>query len=334
MRDEDRLAVARAVFEHRSTMCGLECAPDAALPGFDRFAFGMTIVDEWARAGHPVSGPPGPRTKLFQTVVCPAARSVGATTTNRYGCSDFFAQALHVEADRKRLRDAALARRDPALVDAIVLNLGYGAGADALAFVESLSADDALFRRGMRVLFDDLARRDDVRNALESAALRWWRDAPARRGAAVYVFARRYARLEASYGDEQWKRLVPELGGPLSRDVYASYLAEGPGAIALAPTLWPALAKGTYRAELLARALPELLARDREARTSRGPKMLAALRGRLCGERDAAGMAAVRAEVARWVRAHPDDSASLSNALSDLSLDRCRADDPRARAAD
>jgi hypothetical protein len=325
--DEDRLVIARAVFEHRSGICGNDCAPDAVLPGFDRFAFGMGIVDEWARAGHPLDGPPGPRTELFKSVVCPAKRSVEASADIRYGCSAFLGRALKEDEERKRLAEAVLQRRDPQLVDAVVLNLGHQGGPSALAFVERLSADDTLFRHGMRVLFDDLARRDDVQSALEPAALRWWRDAPARRGLVVYVLARKHAHLDTHYADNQWARLVPELGGPITRDVFAAYLAEGPRAVELSPTIWPALEKGPHRAALVARSLPLLLARDHEARTTRAPAMLALLRKRLCAERDAAGFAAVRAEIVRWIREHPDDVA-LANAPADLAVDKCRETRP------
>lgn len=308
--ESDRLALAKVLFER-----------SPVLPGFDGFAFGMSIVDAWARSGHPFDPPA--KTKLFETVVCPARASTDANPDVRYGCSAFFARALRDEQEQKRLAEAVLARRDPLLVDAVVMNLGYGDGARALAFVERLSADDALFRRGVRVLLDDLARRDDVQKALDDVALRWWRDHPTRRGLAVYLLARRWAHLHPHYADNQWTRIVPELGGPLSREVYAAYLEQGPRAVELAPSLWPALAKGSFRAELLARALPRLLERDRQARTSRTPAMLAAVRGRLCAERDAVGLAAVRAEVVRWTREHPDDAAQLANAAADLLVEKC-----------
>jgi hypothetical protein len=52
--------------------------------------------------------------------------------------------------------------------------------------------------------------------------------------------------------------------------------------------------------------------------------MLAALRRRLCTERDGAGFSAVRGEVARWIREHPEDAAQLSNAAADLAVDKCK----------
>jgi len=121
------------------------------------------------------------------------------------------------------------------------------------------------------VLFDNGHRQDSVRAALETAAFRWWRDVPPRRGMAILVLARKNEDADPHYGDAQWERLVPELGGPLKADVLAAYLAEGPRAVEMAPKIWTGLARTGERAGLVARSLPVLLDRDLEDRTSRAP---------------------------------------------------------------
>lgn len=321
--DDERLVLARAVLENRTSMCGRDCPPDAVLPGFDAFAFAMGIVDAWARAGAPVELGDEPRAKLWKAVVCPARRSPEGSTEIRYGCgSRFFERAIRDEAWRERLAQALLARRDPRLVENALLNLGHGDGPAALDLVERLARDEGLFRRGVSVLLEDFARQDHVRRALEEAAPRWWRD-PQRRGIVLYVNARRWAGLHPHYADDQWTRFAAEFGGPIPRDTFAAYLAQGPRAVELAPQLWPALARGSHRAELVAGELPRLLARDHEARTDRAQTMLSGLRKRLCAERDATGMRAVRAQVERWSREHTEERAALANALSDLDLARC-----------
>ncbi|MBX3214394.1 MAG: hypothetical protein KF850_20330 [Labilithrix sp.] len=313
--DEERLMIARAVLDRHS-------GSEVVLPGFDRFAFGMSVWDAWVQDGARTELPEGPRGKLHESVVCPVKRRGEAETEIRYGCSDFFRLALGDDALRARLAGAIAQRRDTKLLETALLNLGYGQGSQALALVESMK-DEALFRHGVSVLFHDLARRDDVKNALEKAAPRWWRDAPGRRGLTLLVMARQWERLGVHYGDNQWTRFVAEFGGRVPSDVFAAYLAEGARAVEMAPTLWPALTKDKERDELLAKSLPVLLGRDRDARSSRARPMLVLLRGRLCEEKNAAGLETFRATLERWRSAHPDDAAAVSNAVADFTLARC-----------
>lgn len=322
--DEEELLFAHAIFEHRSSICGHDCSPDAVFPGFDRLGFGLSIYDAWVKEGARLELPTGPRGELYKAVVCPVKRRGEAETEIRYGCSAFFALALRDEAHRARLADTITKRRDTKLLETALLNLGHDGGRQALALVEALS-DEALFRHGVSVLFYDLARRDDVKGALESAAPRWWRDRPSRRGLALLVMARQWEGLDVHYGDHQWTHLVGELGGPIGRDVLASYLSEGPRAVEMAPKIWPVLAKSSDRDDLVAKSLPVLLDRDRDARSSRAGPTLVLLRTRLCGEKNVSGLASVRASIERWARAHPDERASVSNALADFTLARCPA---------
>ena len=322
--DDERSLLHGALIEGRRGLCGADCASDAAFPGFDRFAFGLGIYDAWASETPKgsVALPPGSRGELYQRVVCPTPRRGEAETEIRYGCSAFFALALRDDALRRRLGDAIGKRRDTRLLEAALLNLGSVGGPQAVALVEALR-DEALFRHGVGVLFHDHARRDDVKRALEDAAPRWWRDAPSRRGLALLVMARRWEGLHVHYGDNQWTRFVAEFGGRVPSDVFAAYLAEGARAVEMAPTLWPALTKDKERDELLAKSLPVLLGRDRDARSSRARPMLVLLRGRLCEEKNAAGLETFRATLERWRSAHPDDAAAVSNAVADFTLARC-----------
>jgi hypothetical protein len=319
--DEERRALARAVFE-RQGVCGHECSPEAVFPRFDRLAFGLSIYDAWVKDGAPIEGPPGPRGELFKSVVCPHKPRGEAETEIRYGCSQFFAATLRDDAERARLADVIAKRRDVRLLEVALLNLPYQGGPQVLALVESLK-EDALARRGLSILFHDLARRDDVKSVLEKAAPRWWRDTPARRGFALLVMARQWEGLDVHYGDNQWTRFVAEFGGPIRSDVLTAYLAEGARAVEMTPKIWPALAKGRDRDELVAKSLALLLERDRVGRTSRARAPMLLLRTRYCSERDEAGFAAVRAAIERWAREHPDDAASVSNARADFTVSRC-----------
>jgi hypothetical protein len=300
----------------------------AAFPGFDRFAFGLSIYDAWVKDGAQTSLPPGPRSELFKDVVCPVKRrSIDDTDAEReirYGCSAFFELLLDDDTLRGRLADTIAKRRDTRLLETALLNFGTKHAPQALALLDALK-EESLFHHGAKVLFHDLARRDDVKSALEKEAPHWWRDVPARRGLSLLVMARQWEHLHEHYGDNQWTRFVAEFGGPVPRDVFAAYLAEGPRAIEMAPKIWPALAKGQDRDELVAKSLTVLLAQDRNARSSRTGPMLVLLRQRLCNEKNAAGLSTIRASLLRWRAEHDSeaDVAAVSNALADFTLERC-----------
>ena len=318
--DDERLTLERALFERPFG------GANATFRDFDRFAFGLSVYDAWVKDGARVELPPGPRAELQKNVVCPVKRRPldlpDSEREIRYGCSRFFAAVLESQPERARLAATIETRRDTKLLETALLDLGHGQGNHALALVEALR-DETLFRHGVAVLFHDLARRDDVKSALEKAAPRWWRDAPGRRGLALLVIARSWDHLHVHYGDEQWRRFVAEFGGPIQRDVLAAYLSEGPRAIEMAPKMWPALAKTPERDELVARSLPLLLARDRDARTARARPVLGLLRTRLCEEKNAPALATVRGALERWRSEHPDAAAAVSNAIADFTLARC-----------
>jgi hypothetical protein len=325
--DADRLKLAHAVFEHRNSFCGGtdrgRCTPDAVFPGFDRLAFGLSIYDAWVKDNAPfdVSGP-APRAVLFKEVLCPQKPRGEAETEIRWGCSPFFGVAIEDDADRARLAERIASRHDARLLEQALLNHPHGGGPAALALVESLR-DDALQRRGLSVLFHDLARVDDVRSALENEAPRWWRDQPGRRGFALLVMARQNEHLDTHYGDSHWQRFVAEFGGPIGKDVLAAFLAEGARAAEMAPKIWPALAKGPERDALVARAMTTLLEKDRADRTTRARGPLLLLRFRYCTEKNEAGFATVRGALDGWAKAHPDDAAAVANARADFTVARC-----------
>ncbi len=319
--DPEKLLLERALF-HRPF--GSDDA--SRFEGFDRFAFGLAVYDAWSKEGARVDLPPGPRRELVDTVVCPVKKLAPNLPDSereiRYGCSRFFAYVLGDEKARVRLAATIDARRDMKLLETALMNLGHQQGREALALVESLR-DETSFRRGVAILFHELARRDDVKSALEQAAPRWWRDTPSRRGLALLVMARRHEHLHLHYSDNQWSRFVSEFGGRIQRDVFAAYLAEGPRAIEMAPKIWPALEKTPERDQLVAQSLHVLLRLDLEARSSRSRNVLVLLRSRLCEETNAAGLAAVRAAIAQWRAEHPEDAAAVSNALVDFTPERC-----------
>ena len=329
--DSDRLKLAHALFERRGSMCGgsprsserARCTPEAVFPGFDRLGFGLSIYDAWVKDNAPfdVSGP-APRAVLFKEVLCPQKPRGEVETEIRWGCSPFFSVAIEEDADRARLAERIASRHDARLLEQALLNHPHRGGAQTLALVESLR-DDGLQRRGLSVLFHDLARVDDVRSALENEAPRWWRDQPSRRGFALLVMARQHEHLDTHYGDNHWQRFVAEFGGPIGKDVLASFVGEGARAAEMVPKIWPALAKSSDRDALVAKAMTILLEKDRADRSNRARPALLLLRARYCAEKNGPGFATVRSALDGWARAHPDDAAAVANARADFTVARC-----------
>jgi len=326
--DEERIRVARGLYEQHVGICqrGVECVPDAVFPSFDRFAFGLSIYDQWAKAGAKNDLPPGPRGELFKEVVCPSDRRGDAETEIKWGCSKFFALTIANDSSRERLAETIQTRKDTKLLEIALFNHPHKGGEQAVALVESLRGDERLFQHGFSVLFHDLSRVDDVKSALEDSATRWWKDNPNpnRRALALMIMARRWEGLHVHYGDNQWTRFVAEYGGPVRNDVFHAYLAQGVRAVEMTPKIWPALVKGSERDELVAKNLPVLLERDRTARTARAGAVLTLLRTRLCDEKNASGLAVMKSSIDRWATEHPAEAASVSNARADFTLARCK----------
>lgn len=320
--DVERQDLLRGAFDEGSACRGNDCPKEALFTRFDLVGFALTIYDDWVREGARLDPLPGPRGDVFKQVLGPTAHRGEAETEIHFGKSRFFERALREEAQRKRLAAAILQRRDKRLLELALLNLGYQNGASGVAFAELLAGDAEMLRHALFVLFHDHNRNDSVKDALEEVAPGWWRDRPERRGFTLLVFARKYDHLHVHYGDNQWTRFVAEYGGPIPRDVLAAYLKEGPRAIEMAPKLWPALAK-PGRDELIAESLSVLVARDSQDRTSRTRAMLGLLRTRLCEEKNAGGLAVMRAAIDRAATAHPDQKPALANALEDFQLARC-----------
>lgn len=335
--DDERLLLEKAVLERGSSMCGGggACSPEAVFPRFDRFAFGMAIYDQWTKDGAKVELPQGPRGELYKRVLCPSKRRGEAETEIRYGCSYFFTLATREDRERARLAETINKRRDARLLELVLLNTDSRATSSAIDLLLAID-DEAMRRDGMRILFHDFARRDDVKRALEERAPAWWRDSATAQGArgrgfALLVMARQWEGLDRHYGDSQWSRFVAEFGGPIKADVLALFLSEGPRAVEMTPKMWPALEKSEARDDLVAKSLPVLFERDRAFRTSRSAAALRLLRTRLCEEKNAGGLEKMHAAIDRWVSDHPDDAATMSNARADFTIKRCAKKDDSAK---
>lgn len=306
------------------------------LPGFDELAFGLSIYDSWVGDGAPIPTPATRRGELQRLVLCPTLSRGDRETEIHLGCSPFFASVLSDPKKRGALAARIEAQHDQRLLEQTLLNIGservaedrrrVGSVEEALAFLDALK-DPGLFHHGFRVLFDDQRRRDDIQSALEAVAYPWWHDVPARRAMTLLALGRRRMALHPHYQDSQWELATKELGGPISADLFARFVAEGPIAVEMIPSMWKVLPKAAGRDPILARGVPLLLDRDAATREARSVTFLAQVRHRMCDEHDASGLSLVRSAVQAWASQHPAEAASVSNALADMTAARCAKTD-------
>lgn len=317
----DHLAVLR-VIERRVRDCGEGCAARAPFPSIDLFASGIAVHDDWARSGAPVEPPATAQGDAWRFVVCPAARKNGSPGLPS-SCSRWVDVALSDPEWRGRLAEVILSKKNERLLETVFLNASSRTGKNAPLLLDALGRDERLFGVGAKLLAVDQARNDAVTNALETEAAGWWKAHPSRRGLVLFLAARRWERTGLHYADSDAPRFAAERGGPVAGDALARFLAFGPRAAELAPFAWKALARSAERDEAVARATTGLLERDRQEHTTHATLTLTRLRRRLCEEKNASGLAALRSELERWAKARPDDAASVSNAIADATLAKC-----------
>jgi hypothetical protein len=270
MTDEEKLALVESVFVRARGADGVDRAAPFAFPGFDRFAFGLSIADAWARAGHPKgSGPPSSQLELFSAVVCPKSIAADGAVSSAGRCDyAWYRDALDDGATTRRLTDALLARKDLDLVAAVFTGVDFmSAGGDKLellfSLARSLDADDALWRRAFHVIADDRAEGGEVARWMDEAR-RQWAARPPRHGVLLYALAQ--VDRDADGDNVPWERFASKFGAPLDARDFAAYLDEGVRAVSRAVA--GLVARGRPRAA--ARRVP-LRSRDAPLR-SPGPR--------------------------------------------------------------
>jgi hypothetical protein len=301
MSDEEKLALADSVFVRTRGPDGVFRASPAAFPGFDRFAFGMSVADSWARAGHPRGGAQAEAQRaLVETIVCPRTVSADGTESRSSRCDYvWYRDALESAATTRRLTDALLARKDRDLVQTAFSALtAMPSGGDKLALllslVHALEGDDLAWTEAFHVVADELAEGGDPARWVDEARRAWRPHAP-RRGALLYALAQ-----VDRYGDNDkvgWSRFGETFGAPLGAAELAAYLDQGARAWSLARVVWPALSQGWSRAAVFLPRLDAYLADPRVRRYDvQDPgHAIRAIAAKLCDEGNVADMALMAA---------------------------------------
>ncbi len=307
--DDEKMEITSAVFVRRNGHSV------AAFPGFDRFAFGMSILDDWAKAGHP-NDASGPHGRLYGAIACPTTRPSESGRSFGGRCEHtFYEYVFDDDANVKRFADALLARNDPALVETAALGAYYANTARdrldlALGFARDLEANEALWTVELATSADETFEATGEGGAARvvDEARRVWRaypSSPSRHGTLLYAMVQtdRY-----EHGSVDWEHFATLFGAPVSEADFVAYLGHGVRAMSLARVMWPALGKFA-RAPALTAKLDAYLDNPRNrAYDSADP--FGAVRGisqRLCDEHATADLTELAALFKRRLASHPGE---------------------------
>jgi hypothetical protein len=321
--DAGRVAIARAAFPSRGRCREPDPCPDqpASMPGFDRIAFGLAVVDEWRAGGHRTEGE-GERFELHDGIVCPhTTREDGRRTRNR-GCNAaFYRIAMATQATRARLVSELARRGDPRVVDEVFANAELVPSDRVVAVWRGLEPHPSLWQAAARVVVEHLLEEREHADAIVAEANRLWRDAPQRRGTALLILAHGTRGMDRSYSDPRWADFPKRYGEPVSQKALSSFLDHGARAMQLVPSIWPALGKDYSRAEPIVARLDAFVA-DSGVRRGSGGEPTATLRaiaGRMCDENAAGELARLHTWLEQRVRSHPGEAAALSTLVADTA---------------
>jgi len=312
--DEEKTKLVQHVFVRARGSDGHQHAARWAFPGFDRFAFGLSIADQWLRTGRVSDGAmPASLRDLVGAIVCP--RSVDERGVAFFaGRCDYvwYEDALDDATSTRRFLDALLARKDPRLVEAAFAAIDYmPSGDDKLAtlfaLARSLEGDETCWRAAFRVIADERAEGGDADRFMDEAR-RIWRSGPSRHGVLLYALAQvdRYG----SHDKVGWDRFADLFGQSLGPQDFAAYLDEGVRAVSLAEVPWPALGRGWSRAAVVLPRLDAYLADARAKQYDSGDPSRAVgnLARKLCEEGNVADMAQLASYFERRLAGHPGES--------------------------
>lgn len=290
--DEQKIWVARNVFPGRAACRSFDttCRETRVVyPGFDAFAFGLSLVDEWIRGGRPLEGR-GPRFDLVDSVVCPHAVDARGTRTRGRSCTSMFYREA-VAYERERLAQAITRRGDDAWTTQVFANIEHSRSEDVVKLWRALEPSPASWRVATRAL---LSEPETHRTALEQEAFRMWKETPERRGAALALLAVTRGRLDTYYADNFWSDFAARSGAANEADVRAMLDLDARTVVHV-PGIWKALAPGPWHVAVVAPALRAWLPRATDVDPAEPGRTLRALFARVCGDKDAAALGQLQA---------------------------------------
>ena len=324
--DEEKLQAAKHFFSSELVSCQRRACTVRAdvFPGVDIFAFGLGIVDDWLRAGRPLEGGAGKRAELMDSIVCPFGRDETGKRSRSRGCSAGWLQrAVADDAGRKRLAEALDARGDAVLTDDVFANLRWSPVDATLALFHALDRNKPSWKAAATTLGE--VQIDDAREAILAEASAIWKDAPARRGTALYLVAQAKAGYDRSYGDSYWGGFARSFGASIGEAELGGMLDQSPAAMVHVPELWAGLAKGFSRVDVLAPRLDAWIGDATQPRSGDRLRVVSAIVGRLCDDGATGDLGKLNAYLQRRVAAHPGEQRALTILLRDTASGGCTA---------
>jgi hypothetical protein len=276
----------------------LECA----------FALSVRTIDAWRSAGHPLPSEKGASIpREFEVVVCPHPKNDRDTRSLAPRCEGGIVRlAMQSEMGRARLGELLASRKDPILVEQVMVSAGYstndGGVAAAFALLRAVEGDLPCLRIGLRVLAEDHAH-GAVIDVWMAELRRLWHAHPDARGAILYVLAHLdpYNNGKIDFAD-----FAGDFGAKVTDAEARAYLAEGYRALSLAHVVWPAFGDFS-RAAVFRPLLDGYVEDERVPRFSmRDPyESLVRIRHRLCEEGADSDMRVLSAYFAARVKERP-----------------------------
>ena len=334
--DAERVALAKMVFVKapRKERGGAGRHLPFAFPGLDRVTFGMSVFEEWAALGYPEVVPGRDRLlELFDFVVCPLAVGQRGERVVPPACEhDFYGIIADSEAAEQRFLDFMLAQKSELLVETAFVNLmRIKATGAVFSLWRGLEADEKSWTAATRTIADEMVNADAGRLADE--ALRLWDAYPSRRGSLLYLLS----QIDR-YGNDSvaWGALGDMRGARASAADFAAFLAHGRRAMATAWIVWPLLARGFSRADVIVPHLDRFL--DDPLVPSYHPQdpalALQQIASRMCAEKGFGDLAKLHAYFEARIRQVPAEQATLGDLLEETARGRCKPGTrPVARAA-
>ena len=285
----------------------LECA----------YTLAVRTVDAWRNAGHPLPGEKGSTiSREFEVVVCPHPKNERDTRSLAPRCDGGVVRlALSTEQGRVRLGELLASRKDPILVEHVMVSAGYstyeGGEGQGFALLRAVEGDPPSLRMALRVLAEEHAH-GAVVDVWMAEMRRLWLARTSARGSILYVLAHLdpYGNGKVDFAD-----FAGDFGAPVSAEEAKGYFAEGYRALSMARIVWPAFATDFSRAAILRPLLDGYLAEDRAGRTSARDayQALVGVRHRLCEEGADADLRSLAGYFAERVKERPGQG------LDDLS---------------
>ena len=304
----------------------LECA----------FTLAVRTVDAWRKAGHPLPGEKGSSIpREFEVVVCPHPKNERDTRSLAPRCEGGIVRlALSTEQGRARLGELLASRKDPILVEHVMVSAGYstyeGGEGQGFALLRAVETDAPSLRMALRVLAEEHAH-GAVVDVWMAEMRRLWLARPSTRGTILYVLVHLdpYANGKVDFAD-----FAGDFGALVSADEAKAYFAEGYRALSLARIVWPAFSTDFSRAAILRPLLDGYLADDGAGRSSRDTyQAMVGIRHRLCEEGADADLRTLASYFAGRVREHPGQGFDdLSKTFDPKTCDPRRPSKRPARA--